>query len=70
MVHGQQRWACSLQPTTSERYLLFGSDREATRSQFIKFFSLEDWRADCRMQVRLDVLPVPVQMLSGSSCNL
>ena len=42
-----------MQPTTGERYLLFGSDREATRSQFIKFFSLKDWRADCRMQVRL-----------------
>jgi hypothetical protein len=41
-----------VQPTTGERYLLFGSDREATRSQFIKFFSLQDWRADCRMQVR------------------
>lgn len=44
--------AC-VQPTTGERYLLFGSDREATRSQLIKFFSLQDWRADCRMQVRL-----------------
>ena len=26
-------------PTTGDKYLLFGSDREATRQQFTKFFS-------------------------------
>src|SRR2546421_9254961 len=32
-------------PTTGKRYLLFGSDREAMRRQFIDFFSEQDWRA-------------------------
>ncbi len=41
-----------VQPTTSGKYLLFGSDREATRDQMVKFFSEEDWRADVCMQVR------------------
>lgn len=38
-------------PTTGEKYLLFGTDHAAMRSQFIKFFSEQDWQADCRMQV-------------------
>lgn len=33
-------------PTTGARYLLFGSDREAMRRQFVQFFSEQDWKAD------------------------
>lgn len=32
-------------PTTDHRYLLFGSDVEATERQFKKFFSAQDWYA-------------------------
>jgi phytoene dehydrogenase-like protein len=47
-------------PTTDTRYLLFGSDREAMKQQFIEFFSVEDWRANEAMndeigQIRDDV---------------
>jgi phytoene dehydrogenase-like protein len=36
-------------PTTEKRYLLFGSDREAMKRQFIDFFSEADWRANQAM---------------------
>jgi phytoene dehydrogenase-like protein len=33
-------------PTFDRSYLLFGSDPEATRRQFIEFFSEQDWKAN------------------------
>jgi phytoene dehydrogenase-like protein len=52
--------------TQGQRYLLFGSDREATRRQFIDFFSEADWQADERLQaelaqIREDVAPTWLQ---------
>ncbi|AKT41363.1 phytoene desaturase family protein [Chondromyces crocatus] len=49
-------------PTTDGRYLLFGSDQEAMRAQFIRFFSEADWRANQAMQaeiaqIRDDIAP-------------
>lgn len=41
-------------PTTGARYLLFGSDRAATKAQMLRFFSAEDWEADQRLQAELD----------------
>lgn len=35
------------------RYLLFGSDQEAMRVQFLKKFSTQDWNAYQALQVRL-----------------
>src|SRR4051794_13140952 len=32
-------------PTSGRGYLLFGSDQESMRRQFIEFFSESDWRA-------------------------
>ena len=43
-------------PTTSTRYLLMGSDREATRKQFSEFFTDADIAADDRLQDELDQL--------------
>jgi len=43
-------------PTTGAKYLLFGSDREETKRQFLSFFSAEDLRADAAMQAELDQL--------------
>jgi phytoene dehydrogenase-like protein len=48
-------------PTTTRsdaggRYLLMGSDREATRRQFVEFFSAADRDADDRLQAELDDL--------------
>ena len=43
-------------PTTGDRYLLFGSDREATRRQYRGFFSAADWLADEALQAELDQL--------------
>ncbi|MGH8891668.1 MAG: phytoene desaturase family protein [Acidothermaceae bacterium] len=43
-------------PTTSDRYLLFGSDREATKQQYASFFCEADWRADEALQAELDLL--------------
>jgi len=40
-------------PTTGEKYLLFGSDREATKRGFLEFFSAKDWEADERLQAEL-----------------
>lgn len=49
-------------PTTDRRYLLFGSDREATRRQCVAFFSERDWQASEALshelsQVREDLAP-------------
>jgi phytoene dehydrogenase-like protein len=43
-------------PTTDRRYLLFGSDQTAMRSQFLSFFSEQDWRAYQALQAELDQL--------------
>jgi phytoene dehydrogenase-like protein len=43
-------------PTTSDRYLLMGSDRDATRKQFVEFFSEADRDADDRLQAELEQL--------------
>lgn len=43
-------------PTLSGKYLLFGSDAEATRSQFHHFFSAADWEADQRLQAEVGAL--------------
>jgi phytoene dehydrogenase-like protein len=43
-------------PTTSDRYLLFGADRESTRAQYERFFSPSDWKADEALQAELDML--------------
>jgi phytoene dehydrogenase-like protein len=49
-------------PTTDRRYLLFGSDVEAMRRQFLSFFSEKDWRAHQALtreiaQIREDLAP-------------
>src|SRR2546423_9466077 len=49
-------------PTTDGRYLLFGSDHESMKRQFISFFSEADWRANAAMnaeiaQIRDDIAP-------------
>jgi phytoene dehydrogenase-like protein len=49
-------------PTTDRRYLLFGSDADAMRRQFVDFFSEQDWRANEAMnreigQIRDDLAP-------------
>jgi phytoene dehydrogenase-like protein len=43
-------------PTTSDRYLLMGSDRAATRRQLADFFSLADVDADDRLGAELAAL--------------
>lgn len=43
-------------PTSSDRYLLFGADRESTRAQYERFFSPSDWKADKALQTELDML--------------
>ena len=43
-------------PTTDGRYLLFGSDKEAMKRQFIDFFSEDDWRAYQKMQDEIAAL--------------
>ena len=40
-------------PTTGKRYLLFGSDQQAMRSQFVSFFSEQDWRANQALQTEI-----------------
>src|SRR5438105_11167936 len=47
-------------PTTDRRYLLFGSDHEAMKRQFLSFFSAEDWRAHETMQTELAALRADV----------
>lgn len=49
-------------PTLDGRYLLFGSDEQAMRSQFLEFFSEQDWRANTALrteigQIRDDLAP-------------
>jgi phytoene dehydrogenase-like protein len=49
-------------PTTERRYLLFGSDVQALRRQFVAFFSEQDWRANQALareigQIREDLAP-------------
>lgn len=49
-------------PTTDKRYLLFGSDREKLKQQFIAFFSEADWKANEVLQselaqIRADIAP-------------
>ncbi len=43
-------------PTTDGRYLLFGSDQEALRSQFIDFFSEADFRAHEELQAEISAI--------------
>lgn len=43
-------------PTDSDRYLIMGSDHEATRHQFIEFFSEADADADDRLQAEVGQL--------------
>jgi phytoene dehydrogenase-like protein len=43
-------------PTLGDRYLLMGSDRAATRQQFLDFFSATDRDADDRLAAELDQL--------------
>lgn len=40
-------------PTTGNRYLLFGSDHESMRNQFVSFFSEGDWKANEAMQAEI-----------------
>ena len=49
-------------PTLDRRYLLFGSDADSMRRQFVEFFSEEDWAANQAMnreigQIRDDLAP-------------
>ena len=49
-------------PTTDDRYLLFGSDVQALRQQFLTFFSERDWNAHQALtreiaQIREDLAP-------------
>src|SRR3954466_10481411 len=53
-------------PTTGDRHLLMGSDRDATRRQFVEFFSAADREADDRLQdeigqLREDLAPAWLQ---------
>lgn len=65
-------------PTTDGRYLLFGSDQEATKAQFQKFFSEQDWRANCKLLVRpvdccfncIFVLIMSVDCTTASVCEV
>ncbi|HAZ43563.1 MAG TPA: FAD-dependent oxidoreductase, partial [Cyanobacteria bacterium UBA11371] len=43
-------------PTTDDRYLLFGSDRQSMQQQFISFFSEADWKANEALQNELEQL--------------
>ena len=43
-------------PTTSERHLLFGSDRQATEAQLQRFFSSQDVAANRALQTELAML--------------
>lgn len=43
-------------PTMSDRYLIMGSDRAATRKQFVEFFSQADADADDRLQEEIGKL--------------
>eukprot|EP01114_Cavostelium_apophysatum_P004634 TRINITY_DN1496_c0_g1_i1.p1 TRINITY_DN1496_c0_g1~~TRINITY_DN1496_c0_g1_i1.p1 ORF type:complete len:463 (-),score=122.01 TRINITY_DN1496_c0_g1_i1:40-1428(-) len=43
-------------PTIKKGYLLFGSNREETKQQFIKYFSQEDWEANLRLEKEITAL--------------
>jgi phytoene dehydrogenase-like protein len=43
-------------PTTGDGYLLYGSDREQTRRQYVEFFSEADWKADESLQQEIGAL--------------
>ena len=43
-------------PTTDYRYLLFGSDANAMREQFLKFFSEKDWQANTALNLEIGQL--------------
>ncbi|HEU4436978.1 MAG TPA: NAD(P)/FAD-dependent oxidoreductase [candidate division Zixibacteria bacterium] len=49
-------------PTTDHRYLLFGSDADSMRRQFLEFFTEKDWNANQALakeigQIREDIAP-------------
>lgn len=53
-------------PTTGRKHLLFGSDGERMREQFLSFFSERDWRAQVALQAELaqlreDIAPTWLQ---------
>jgi phytoene dehydrogenase-like protein len=43
-------------PTLGSKYLMFGSDRNSTRRQFLEFFSEQDWRADEALNAEIAAL--------------
>src|SRR5687767_3481418 len=43
-------------PTTGKKYLLFGSDTESMKRQFIEFFSEADWKAYQALQAELTAM--------------
>jgi len=43
-------------PTTDRRYLLFGSDQQAMRDQFLTFFTEKDWKANAALTHEVDEL--------------
>jgi phytoene dehydrogenase-like protein len=43
-------------PTTGKKYLLFGSDSESMKRQFIEFFSEADWQAYQALQAELTAM--------------
>jgi phytoene dehydrogenase-like protein len=43
-------------PTTGKRYLLFGSDEAAMKSQFESFFSVQDYQANQALQAEISAL--------------
>jgi phytoene dehydrogenase-like protein len=43
-------------PTTGKRYLLFGSDQSAMKSQFESFFSAQDYQANQALQAEISAL--------------
>lgn len=43
-------------PTTGDRYLLLGSDPDASKAQFLKFFSRQDWAAHTALQSELEAI--------------
>lgn len=53
-------------PTTGKRYLLFGSNQDDMKSQFLSFFSESDWKAHLKLQeeitaIRDDIAPTWLQ---------
>lgn len=53
-------------PTREGKYLLFGSAQDQLKSQFLKFFSEQDWKAHSQLQeeihkIRTDIAPTWLQ---------